>query len=374
MAEIVSPRFVGEQFDGDGIPYEHLPNVSALCEAIVEVAKWKCREESPNGRLPAGFSESVSITFTGLDKGNSINPVIEIRPLQSTLYDEAGNVQFFVDALDVIRCAVTEAEFGDPAMNGVPRRFFGLFSKIGKGLNDGDFIELDPSNRDAPAVLNAESVDTLTKASQVAPDAVERTVRGSISEMDQARMKFELQEASGRRITCAFDEPKSEAILDAFVKYKQNEIVKVTGKARLNESQNVERLISISEMSALDPSDIGLQWDRLRGLKNGWYDGAGKAPSIVGLAWLERKFDEQYPFDELVKPRIYPTPEGGVQVEWSAPHHSLSLEVFLHSHEGEWHEFNLDARSSGFEMLDLDDDDHWSRITGSIRALSKIQG
>lgn len=60
--------------------------------------------------------------------------------------------------------------------------------------------------------------------------------------------------------------------------------------------------------------------DRLRALgtlKDGWYDGNGKAPSPEGLAWCKgvlQRVLARYPHLAL---RLYPTPEGGVQVEWT---------------------------------------------------------
>ena len=43
----------------------------------------------------------------------------------------------------------------------------------------------------------------------------------------------------------------------------------------------------------------------------------------------------------LPLPRIYPTPEGGVQMEWTLGRIDISLEIDLGDHTGYWHWFDI---------------------------------
>ena len=107
-------------------------------------------------------------------------------------------------------------------------------------------------------------------------------------------------------------------------------------------------------------------WQDLRNLKDGWADGTqpadqwgkgyGKAPVAQGLDWLAERLEAGYA-DDLPRPYIYPTPEGGVSLEWSLGQNEASLEVDLLSHSAEWHCLNLSSGRSTEEDFDLDDDE-----------------
>lgn len=76
-------------------------------------------------------------------------------------------------------------------------------------------------------------------------------------------------------------------------------------------------------------------------LAPGWLDGEGLPPSpklldLVG-EWLEehQRKDGQHP-------RLFPTPEGGVEAEWRIGRLDLSIEFDPSSATAEWHALDLD--------------------------------
>ena len=128
-----------------------------------------------------------------------------------------------------------------------------------------------------------------------------------------------------------------------------------------------------------DPLDIDGQLQGLKDLQDGWADGMqsaetwgtgyGKAPSLDELDWLAGQFSECYPAD-LTKPYIYPTPEGGVQAEWSLATNEISLEVDLKTHSAEWHCLNLDTGHCHERVLDLNTKDAWHWLANEVRTFS----
>jgi len=116
----------------------------------------------------------------------------------------------------------------------------------------------------------------------------------------------------------------------------------------------------------LDDRDVGARLDEFRNLKNGWLDGKGIAPEKDGLDWLFRQFETMYP-EELETPYLYPTPEGGIQAEWSINSQEITLEVDLADHKGEWHQLDLASDKEIFEELNLDEAESWEWITGQIQ-------
>ena len=69
--------------------------------------------------------------------------------------------------------------------------------------------------------------------------------------------------------------------------------------------------------------DVSAQLDKLRDMKQGWLDGEGAPPSHSGLDWLSNAFKMYYP-DGAGIPYTYPTPNGGVQMEWSINKREIS--------------------------------------------------
>ena len=133
---------------------------------------------------------------------------------------------------------------------------------------------------------------------------------------------------------------------------------------------------------AAGPPDIGHQLERLRDLKDGWADGMqpaggwgeghGKAPSREGLDWLLEQFTRHYP-QHAPRPYIYPTPEGGVQAEWSLGPNEVSLEVDLAGRTAEWHCLNLQTNLSSERRMALDLVDSWQWIADEVRRLESMR-
>ncbi len=112
--------------------------------------------------------------------------------------------------------------------------------------------------------------------------------------------------------------------------------------------------------------DIPARLDEFRDMKDGWLEGEGVAPSLEGLDWLAAGFDRHFP-DDLPLPYLYPTPEGGVQAEWSLSENEISLEVDLVTHHGAWHRLKINNQADDVQELNLDDDNGWAWIVAEIR-------
>ncbi len=77
-------------------------------------------------------------------------------------------------------------------------------------------------------------------------------------------------------------------------------------------------------------------------LAPGWLDGEAVPPTrelleLVG-AWLD-----EHQLQDLEQPRLFPTPEGGVEAEWRIGRLDLSIEFDSSSGLAEWHQLDLDS-------------------------------
>lgn len=129
------------------------------------------------------------------------------------------------------------------------------------------------------------------------------------------------------------------------------------------------------EPAELDPLDIETRLEELAQLQDGWLDGKGRAPDRASLIRLAQAFDERFGAD-LPLPHLYPTPEGGVQAEWTLGAWEVSLEIALpglaadyqavHTATGETREQTL--------LLAAEDGSGWAALNEKIDKLNVLVG
>jgi hypothetical protein len=154
-------------------------------------------------------------------------------------------------------------------------------------------------------------------------------------------------------------------VLEAFNGYRDNRKILVRGIGRFNRSEKLLGLNAVEHISILDDLDPGARLDELKVLKNGWLNGKGTAPAHKELDWLADAFQHNYP-DELPLPYLYPTAEGGVQVEWSVDGWEITLEVDLTQRQGEWHALELSSEAEETHMLKLNEPNGWQWVANEI--------
>jgi type III restriction enzyme len=106
----------------------------------------------------------------------------------------------------------------------------------------------------------------------------------------------------------------------------------------------------------------------LGALREGWMPGA-LAPPKAGLDWLAASLDLPV-FGERATPRLYPTPTGGVQLEWETETHDASLEVDLSKRIGRWHVLDHQSEKEEVRTLNLESADDWQWLARRVSELT----
>ena len=377
MSEFLRPRLIGPRFDEGKIPLEMLSDLSVLRDFIIDVAKQKYLEANPQrSRSPRRFADSISLTLARIDKG-SATPVIHMDPQPPQV---GGPPQlpgmpgmfdgYCQEAAKAIINEISAAESDGFTAGFLANKQLEYFDRIGRWLREGESIEFSSPASSTPARLTRESRLRLVLASQMEEITGEVYIRGSIPEADQDRMSFELLLQEGRKIPATMDERDQDVVLEVFNGYKDSRKALISGIGKYDRQGHLTKLASMENIVALDPLDIPSRLGELRKLSNGWLDGEGMVPPSDFLDWLAERFDLVYP-DELPLPHIYPTPEGGVQAEWSLAPCEVSLEINPHSKMGEWHVLNRDTDDDTLASLNLGDDNGWIDLINRIRSLSE---
>ena len=154
---------------------------------------------------------------------------------------------------------------------------------------------------------------------------------------------------------------------------------------KTSESLTGKTVVMGSNMTDINAREIRARLDHFRKLEDGWADGIqhasdwgsgyGKAPSDSGLDWLADTFTSHYP-EDLPRPDLYPTPEGGVQAEWSLGKQEISLEVNLETHMSYWHRSDFTDKfcddNDEEHHLSLDEKKNWDWFIAEIRRFTEL--
>lgn len=364
--EFLKPRLVGTRFDEHTVPLEFLKDFAALEEMIVEVAKWQFRRSHPDrARVPRGFTDGLELHLTKVDEGSAV-PVIAL--VFGSLFPSASTT-YFEQARDAIVNVVASANQNQVSSQ-LPPHLLGYFDRFGRSLRDGESMEFTTQGQQV-ASLTTETRRSLIRASQAIEWTEEARLIGSISEVDQDRMSFQVVLRDGTKLTAPLNGLHLETVLDAFNGYRQGERVQLQGVVKKNRQDQLKSIESVEHISQLDPLDVAARMDELAELKDGWLDGKGLAPERLALDWLAHSFELNFN-PELPLPYLYPTAEGGVQAEWSMTDWEVSLEIDLQYKTAEYHAMNLATHACEEFALDLSLEESWGRLNAVIQQLIEV--
>ncbi|RUR56354.1 hypothetical protein [Vreelandella populi] len=367
----LKPRMAGRRFDDHAIPLEMLKDLSVLEEMIVEVAKWHYLNDHPErARSPKGFANGISIKLTDIAKGSAM-PDMSLFVEQPQLV-AFQNQDYFERAKNSIVNAIEAAELETKIQDHLPESFLSYFDKLGRGLRENEYIDFAPDSIGRSAKLNKTTRRRLMLASSQMVDLTDEvTLRGVIPEADQAKLSFELVTISGQKVTGPIPAQHHETIITAFNGYQSGLRVSIQGIARYNRHGQLKSLEEIEHVTLLDKGDVAARIDELRLLEKGWLDGAKGHPlNSTLLSWLEQQLDTHIS-DPLPSPYLYPTVEGGVQIEWSIGDYEITLEVDLIHQLGHMHALNMLTEAEKELNLNLSEHEGWHQLT---RVLNSIFG
>ena len=248
-------------------------------------------------------------------------------------------------------------------------KMLGYFDRLGRSLHEGETMEFSNNEKGEPARLTTITRKNLVSASIRIKELTEEClIRGSISEADQDDLTFEVQQVNGKKIGAPIAPQHIDTVLEAFNGYQDGVLVSLQGVGCFSRNKQLLRFDSIEHITILDELDIAARLDSFRLLTTGWCEGRGEAPSTEGLDWLSQAFEQYYP-DDIQLPHLYPTPEGGVQAEWSLDTTEASLEIDINTHKGWWHVVNIETDGDTRD-IDLDDEAGWQGLAEELRRLS----
>jgi hypothetical protein len=361
--EFLKPILHGERFQDHTVPLELLKDFSALEEMLVEVAKWRFKQEHPNReRIQRNFANGIELQLAGVEDGSAKLAIV--IAFSSALLFPPENLKYFEQARTEIVNAIAFSI--DDRPQALPPSYLSYFDRFGRSLRSGESIEFPRLG--GTVSLNPEIRKRLIRSAQVEIWTEECGLRARVYEADQIHDSFEFELNDGTRAKAPLDDKYRDAVLDAMRGYHSGAFVLIQGVVQRDRADRLKGFESIEHVTPLDSLDVTLRLEQMAALKDGWLDGKGRAPDHDSLSWLADMFDAHFDSD-LPLPYLYPTAEGGVQAEWSLNGREISLEVDFAKKEAEYQAVNLtDDTSSEFTFL-LEDHDGWGRLNEALKQL-----
>ena len=114
--------------------------------------------------------------------------------------------------------------------------------------------------------------------------------------------------------------------------------------------------------------DVRKRLSELKELPEGWLGGAGKRLDSDRVDWLAKELDGGYP-SELPLPRIYPTEDGNVRMEWLFEPTDVSVDIDLAFSIAYLHLLNLQTDEERSDKFDLQSMDGWQALFDKLESV-----
>lgn len=366
----LSPKLEGSRFDHHSIPLELLTDISAIESLIKVVARIKYLEENQDRkRCPNGFTSGIRLELSGVEQGSAIAN-IGLAFSSAIVANSQEFEPYYVSARDTVVAAIAAAESnsGEQITQVLPQHALAYFDRIGRNLQDGEAVVFGQASGEShtTARLTRNSRRALLLASQAEGYREDIRVRGIISEMDHVSKTFTLIVPDGTKLVVPTADEYYQTAIEVFSQYPAEKVL-LDVTATITRTGSISKIEAVAAFDVLHSRDPVFSLQQLKTLKNGWLDGEGVAYSPEYLDDLSALFEAHYETD-LDPAYIYPSPEGGISVEWTFGSVEISMEIGSDGKNAEWHSINVADGNVVERSLDIHNPDEWSWIASKIRA------
>lgn len=363
--EFLKPRFDGPRFELHTLPVEVARDLAAYEELVIEVAKHLyIRSHEGRQRVPKGFEKEFNLHLERVDEG-SAKPLLSWVAAAGLLLPGGGHAPYFEEARDVIAECVQAAAEDRSLPAAFPRELLEYFNVVGRSLREGESVDLAPEDALHRAVLTPERRKKLVLA-------VQRTYlrevefAGQIEEVDWSKQTFRIRLEDGSVATAPFHSTIETLVRQAAGIARTR--VTLRGVGVFDAYDKLQRVNATDHLEISQNHALGVQFEALASLKDGWMEGGGKAVASADLEWLGDQFIASFPAD-LSFPFVCATPTGGVFLEWSEGDWIVSAEFPLPERRCELQATNTRTSETIDEDLSLVEPSNFSAVYEFVRRL-----
>ncbi len=364
---LLEPHFEGRRFRNQTLPFALLRDLEALQGIILEIAKSDYKQSHPNRqRIPRGFSGQLELHLS--TRGGSFVAEVALITDDALLEGCDPRMQRARSACDrflEVLAHVQEQRQGPPPS--LPDTAWPYVEKFGRGLHQDEGIRMASTKSVEVRLTREIRRELLLSRPGSKPLTEEIEVVAKVVDVRPRDHLMPIELKDGRVILCVINDQQVADLRDVRVGDFGERWALISGIGMLDTSQQLLRLEEADSIELLDPLDPIVQIEQLRQLPAGWLDGQGVPPSGQLLdqisAWLESHLrGEQFP-------RLYPTPEGGVEAEWLIGRLDLSIEFVPGSNTVQWHAMDLDRNTVEEDTVPLHDAEKLQALGKKLEAV-----
>ncbi|MFT3765158.1 MAG: hypothetical protein QM820_06530 [Minicystis sp.] len=311
--------FDGGRFKSHSVPVSVLSELGTMQEILLRVARFVwLRGHKERVRVPRGFNEAARLNLVA-SRENCYTAVLRQSESPRARTVESFDA-VFDEALDLTVKALAAAanDNGDGAPGNFPADALELLGNLGRQLGEDEELRIRGRTSDTVARVDQRSRARLAQWSRK-PLEVEVEFEGEAEQFDDFAHRVWVRDRHGSRIEVPYGLHRRDELIEA-VRQRPMVRVRVRGEMILGPQS---RMKTVEELETVDDeraADLKKLWDRLKELESvpeGWLEGKGRKPTDRVLAYtrgvLARLLVE---LRTLPRPKVFPTPDGGLQAEW----------------------------------------------------------
>lgn len=322
-------RFDGGRFRGRlGMPVASASELDRYARLVTVVAHHLFREDHP--QRTRGFKkldDSFDLRLAGVDEG-SVIPVLTRAPLDThTLF--SVDTDYHSEARRLINDALSKGANGYELPNSFPAFAVQDLANLGRGLRGDERMEFSDS-KEAPiaATVNRASRQNIQRLANLDKIATEVPLVGRINGLTSDPQKCEFRrEGKRRKVVAEYVDPSTFELLYPFLGQRENaplvELVVVETTDRAGKHKQYTDVITV------EPS-LPLEWrarlEEVASVEEGWLYPASPPPSPDVMAAVRDILLAGMDAD-IARPGMFPSAEGGVQLEWTGGPRTLEVVV-----------------------------------------------
>jgi hypothetical protein len=354
------PVFTGNRSDSHVLPLDVTRDLLAYEKLLVELAKHLFKRDNPAiQRIPKEFLDK-SLAIQTIESG-SLSPALALMadeavsaPTFKPFFEAKAAESYFKESHDlIVKCVGSQ---GSDIPEEFPPKLLSYFNKLGRSLKLGETLCLTSSDNAITAKLTpARRKELVLAASQNYEQEID--IYASLIRVSCDQKIFVLKMKDKPEFSIPM--PKNyKGKLDDFLGSTRN-LIFLSGIGSFDSADKLDKIIKVKSLRFLYNCELDAAFNDLAKLKEGWYDGEGKALDPENLANIADIFITHFP-ECMPLPAIVPTFDGNLLIEWDIDG-LPSIDI------------DIAAKTARFQVFGLNNYEDLIKINFSLKDKSSIQ-
>jgi len=325
-----SLKYVGARFLGARLPLDVLSDLPAFRDLLVSYAKERWRDEhATRRRLPKGFDQSVAFDLVGITEGSAVAQLAWSRETaQEKLPGLSDELELIIAQSygDVLRL-IDDAGQGRYPRALSPEQVRAL-NRLGAGLREDEKIEFPRSAQSGGSIIFLDAfsrrnlITHVRETYQIRYEGI-GTLNGlhvddgwiSVATDDRGQLRVQVDPS---RVSNDFDGNTGKP-------------VQFSLQIELDRNENFRSVVDVFDVDLIDREIVErlekckARLTEFRSLAKGWHNGDGEPIASEAIRATEAFLVKRPAFAETYG--VFPTPSGGVLIEFQTKTWDLSVEV-----------------------------------------------